>query len=114
MDVTRILGILLIVAGVAGLAYGSFSYTKDTQKAQLGNFKLTIAEKKEVDIPTWVEPGGDRRRRRPACGAAQVAGLWVSYNTGEYLLERHSVKNAREAARRYTLAGERFARMAAE
>jgi uncharacterized protein (DUF302 family) len=40
--------------------------------------------------------------------------VWVSYNTGEYLLERHGVKNAHEAARRYTLAGERFAKMAAE
>ena len=57
MNVTKILGILLIVGGVAGLVYGSFSYTKDTQKAQLGNFKLTIAEKKEVDIPTWASLG---------------------------------------------------------
>ena len=53
MDLTRLIGIVLIVAGVAGLVYGSFSYTKDTQRAQLGNFKLTIAEKKEVAIPTW-------------------------------------------------------------
>jgi uncharacterized membrane protein YdcZ (DUF606 family) len=53
MDGTRILGILLIVAGIAGLLYGNFSYTKETHEAQFGNFKLMLAEKKEIDIPTW-------------------------------------------------------------
>ena len=31
----KILGVLLIVAGVAGLVYGGFSYTKEEHKAKL-------------------------------------------------------------------------------
>jgi uncharacterized membrane protein YdcZ (DUF606 family) len=53
MDGTKILGILLIVGGLAGLLYGNFSYTKETHEAQFGDFKFTFAEKKEVNIPTW-------------------------------------------------------------
>jgi lipid-binding SYLF domain-containing protein len=33
MNVVKILAIVLIVAGGLGLAYGSFSYTKETHKA---------------------------------------------------------------------------------
>ena len=36
MNSTKIAAIILIVAGILGLAYGSFTYTKDTHKADLG------------------------------------------------------------------------------
>ena len=44
MDAQRIVAILLIVAGALGLAYGGFSYTKDTHKADLGPIHLSVAE----------------------------------------------------------------------
>ncbi|MET0855914.1 MAG: hypothetical protein ABWY27_04120 [Telluria sp.] len=53
MNSTRIIGIILIVAGVAGLAFGGFSFTKETHKASLGPINLSVAEEKQVNIPLW-------------------------------------------------------------
>ena len=53
MKPLRILGAVLIVAGVLGLAFGGFSYTKETHKAEIGPLKLSVAEKERVNIPQW-------------------------------------------------------------
>ena len=53
MNVTRIVGILLIVGGVLALVFGGFSFTKDTHEAKLGPIELSVAEKQAVDIPAW-------------------------------------------------------------
>ncbi len=36
MSAAKIIGILLIAAGVAGLLYGGFTYTKESHTAKLG------------------------------------------------------------------------------
>ena len=54
MTPLRIVGIVLIVVGVAALAYGGFSYTKETHKAELGPFKMTLEERQQVNVPQWV------------------------------------------------------------
>jgi len=53
MSTVKIIGIVLIVAGALGLAYGSFSFTKDTHTAKLGPIQLSVKEKETVDVPTW-------------------------------------------------------------
>jgi drug/metabolite transporter (DMT)-like permease len=53
MNPLKIVAIVLIVAGVAALAFGGFSYTKDTQKAEIGPLKLSVQEKENVNIPMW-------------------------------------------------------------
>jgi len=53
----RTLGILLIVAGALGLAYGSFSVTRDTRTARLGPVQLTVQERETVNIPIWLGVG---------------------------------------------------------
>jgi len=53
MSAKKIVGILLIVAGVLALAYGGFTFTKDRHQAQLGPLELEYAEKERIDIPTW-------------------------------------------------------------
>lgn len=53
MNIARIAAIVLIVAGALGLAYGGFTYTKDTQNAQLGPLELTISDQERVNIPVW-------------------------------------------------------------
>jgi len=53
MNAIKIAAIALIVAGVLGLAYGGFSYTKDTQQAQIGPLELTVQERQTVNIPIW-------------------------------------------------------------
>lgn len=57
MNPTRIVAILLIVAGALGLAYGGFSYTKDTTAVKLGPIEFSIKEKQTVSIPVWAGLG---------------------------------------------------------
>ena len=53
MNAISIAAIALIVAGVLGLAYGSFSFTKDTHQAKLGPIELSVTEKQTVNVPVW-------------------------------------------------------------
>lgn len=53
MNAVKIAAIVLIAAGVLGLAYGSFSYTKDTHEAKLGPIELSVKDQETVDIPVW-------------------------------------------------------------
>lgn len=54
MSGVKMLAIALIVAGVLGLAYGGFSYTKDTSQAKLGPIELTVKDKQTLSVPIWV------------------------------------------------------------
>ena len=53
MDSIKIVALLLIVGGALGLAYGGFSYTKETHRADIGPIHLNIDEKERVNIPLW-------------------------------------------------------------
>ena len=53
MNSTQMAGIVLLVAGLLGLAYGGFSYTKDSTAVKLGPIELTVKEKETVNIPLW-------------------------------------------------------------
>ncbi|MDO8945951.1 MAG: hypothetical protein Q7U88_02195 [Desulfocapsaceae bacterium] len=53
MNAVKGMAIALILAGALGLAYGSFSYTKETQQAKLGPIELSVKEEKTVNIPVW-------------------------------------------------------------
>lgn len=53
MNGIKIVGILLIVAGVLGVAMGGFSFTEETHKASMGPINLSVEEKKQVNIPLW-------------------------------------------------------------
>jgi drug/metabolite transporter (DMT)-like permease len=57
MTPTRIIGIVLIVAGVFALVYGGFSYTKETHKAELGPLKMSVEEREQVNVPQWIGAG---------------------------------------------------------
>jgi len=57
MSALKIVGIILIVAGVLGLVYGSFSYTKETHEAKIGPLELQMKEKETVNIPVWAGVG---------------------------------------------------------
>ena len=57
MNTTRLIAIALIVAGVLGLVYGGFSYTKDTTAVKIGPIELSVKEKETVNIPMWVGIG---------------------------------------------------------
>ena len=53
MSGIKIVAIILIVAGILGLAYGQFSYTKATHEVKLGPIDLAVKEKKTVNVPLW-------------------------------------------------------------
>ncbi|AFL74498.1 hypothetical protein [Thiocystis violascens] len=53
MKAINIAAIALIVAGGLGLAYGSFSFTKETQEARIGPLAVTVQERETVNIPQW-------------------------------------------------------------
>ena len=53
MNITKLLGILLLAAGLVGLFYGHFEYTKETHEGQFGPFRFSVAEKETAVIPGW-------------------------------------------------------------
>jgi hypothetical protein len=57
MSALRIAALVLIVAGILGLVYGRFSYTKETHEAKLGPLELSVEDKETVNVPTWAGVG---------------------------------------------------------
>jgi hypothetical protein len=57
LSVTKILGILLIVAGTLALIYGGFSYTREKHDVKLGPLQFSVAEKETVSVPVWAGAG---------------------------------------------------------
>ena len=57
MSSTKIIAIVLIIAGVLGLAYGQFSYTKETHDAKMGPIELSVKDKETVNVPVWAGVG---------------------------------------------------------
>ena len=57
MNPTKLIAIVLIVAGSLGLAYGGFSYNKETTGMKLGNMELKVQEKQTVTVPLMVSAG---------------------------------------------------------
>ncbi len=55
---TKTIGIVLIVLGVLALAYGGFTYTKDSHDVKLGPIQFTVKEKETVNVPVWAGAGG--------------------------------------------------------
>ena len=54
MNASKLVGIILVVFGVLGAAYGGFSYTKATHTADIGPLHLQVVEKEQVNIPLWL------------------------------------------------------------
>jgi TRAP-type C4-dicarboxylate transport system permease small subunit len=54
---TKIIGVLLIVAGTLGLIYGGFTYTKEKHDLKVGSLKFSVAQKETVNVPVWAGAG---------------------------------------------------------
>ena len=57
MNAAKLVGIVLIVAGALALAYGGFTYTKETHQAKVGPIELSIKDKETVNVPVWAGVG---------------------------------------------------------
>ncbi|WP_027995906.1 hypothetical protein [Simplicispira psychrophila] len=57
MNSLKFVAIVLVVGGILGLAYGGFSYTKDTTVVKLGPLEISAKERKTVNVPMWAGIG---------------------------------------------------------
>lgn len=57
MNLTKMIAIVLITAGILGLAYGGFTYTKETHNAKIGPIELSIKDKETINFPVWISVG---------------------------------------------------------
>ncbi|HEY3174426.1 MAG TPA: hypothetical protein VGK94_01560 [Candidatus Polarisedimenticolia bacterium] len=54
MDLKKIIGVVLLAAGILALVYRGFNYTKEKHEAELGPITLEYKEKDRVEIPVWL------------------------------------------------------------
>lgn len=57
MNAAKIIAIVLIVAGLLGLVYQQFSFTKETHQAKIGPLELSVKEKETISVPVWLSLG---------------------------------------------------------
>jgi hypothetical protein len=57
MSAAKIAAMVLIVAGILGLAYGKFSYTKETHETKIGPLELSVKDQETVNVPVWAGVG---------------------------------------------------------
>ena len=49
----RMIGIVVLGLGILALAYGGFSYTRETHDVKLGPVEFSVKEKERVNVPLW-------------------------------------------------------------
>ena len=57
MNSIKMAALALIVTGVLALAYGGFSYTRETGHARVGPIELSVKDIRSVNIPVWAGAG---------------------------------------------------------
>ena len=57
MNAIKLTATALIVAGVLGLAVGSFSYTHPMHETQIGPVVLSVTEQAAIELPLWADLG---------------------------------------------------------
>jgi hypothetical protein len=53
MGSIKLAGIGLVAAGLLALAFGGFTFTKETHDTKLGPLELSVKDKERVNIPLW-------------------------------------------------------------
>ena len=53
MKGTKLLGAVLLALGILALAYGGFTYTKNTDKVDIGPIHIAVQDKERVNVPLW-------------------------------------------------------------
>jgi hypothetical protein len=57
MSGTKLVGAVLLVLGILALAYGGFSYTRDTDQVNVGPIHVSVTDKERVNVPLWAGVG---------------------------------------------------------
>lgn len=53
MNATKLVGLILVVGGALALAFGGFSYTRDSSALKIGPVELSVKQKETVNVPLW-------------------------------------------------------------
>jgi hypothetical protein len=53
MKGTKLVGAVLLALGILALAYGGFSYTRDTDTVSVGPVQVEVRDRERVNIPLW-------------------------------------------------------------
>lgn len=53
MSGRQIIGVILLAVGLLALAYGGFTFTKDSHEVDVGPIEFSIEEKERVNVPLW-------------------------------------------------------------
>jgi TRAP-type C4-dicarboxylate transport system permease small subunit len=57
MNALKMVALALIAAGILGLIYGGFTYTKSTHEAKIGPLEMSVDQKETVNVPIWAGVG---------------------------------------------------------
>jgi hypothetical protein len=57
MNRMNLLGAVFLGLGILALAYGGFTYTKDTERLEIGPVHLEVKDRETVRIPVWLGIG---------------------------------------------------------
>ncbi len=57
MNSLKIAALVLIAAGILGLMYGGFTYTKVTHEAKIGPIDMAVKENETINVPVWAGVG---------------------------------------------------------
>lgn len=57
MNSIQITAVVLLVLGVLALAYGGFTYTKETHSTDIGPISLSVDDRERVNVPVWAGVG---------------------------------------------------------
>jgi TRAP-type C4-dicarboxylate transport system permease small subunit len=57
MNALKVVALALIAAGILGLIYGGFTYTKNSREAKIGPLEMTMNQKQTVNVPIWAAVG---------------------------------------------------------
>ncbi len=49
----RVLGLILVIVGIIGLAWGGISYMKHKEVLEVGDLSVQTTERETIPIPPW-------------------------------------------------------------
>ena len=49
----KLIGLVLLVAGILAVAYGGFTYTRTTHEAEIGALEVEVHDRERVNVPLW-------------------------------------------------------------
>jgi TRAP-type C4-dicarboxylate transport system permease small subunit len=54
MHPMKALGIVLLAVGALALAFGGFTYAKESHVAQIGALEVSVEDQRTVNVPWWL------------------------------------------------------------